>query len=229
MDKSLRVEEQVIAALRRITRAIDLHSRALLQKHGLTSPQLGALQAIERLQPVSVGSLARHIHLSPGTVTGILDRLVKRGLAARERGNLDRRSVVIRLTEDGARLVKDAPSLLQEQFQHELTKLQEWEQTMILSTLQRIASMMDAERIEAAPVLVPGVVSAPQEDISRYLEKAVVASDETPLAEETPTATDARFSAEAPESSENPYSANDSESSAEQTEQDTRQLQTPVE
>jgi hypothetical protein len=44
--------------------------------------------------------------------------------------------------------------------------------------------MMDAEDIEAAPVLVPGVVSAVPEDVSRYLEKAVVTTDETPLAEE---------------------------------------------
>ena len=55
---------------------------------------------------------------------------------------------------------------------------------MILATLQRIASMMDAEDIEAAPVLVPGVASAVPEDVSRYLEKAVVPTDEAPLAEE---------------------------------------------
>jgi hypothetical protein len=57
---------------------------------------------------------------------------------------------------------------------------------MILATLQRIASMMDAEEIEAASVLVPGVAAAPEEDVSRYLEKAVVPADETPLAEESP-------------------------------------------
>ena len=46
--------------------------------------------------------------------------------------------------------------------------------------------MMDAEEIEAAPVLVPGVAAAPEEDVSRYLEKAVVPAEETPLAEESP-------------------------------------------
>ena len=184
MSHGLPLEEQVIAALRRITRAIDLHSCLLLQKNGLTIPQLAALQAVQQLQPITVGALARDIHLGPATVTGILGRLEKRGLVSRSRGNVDRRSVVIELTEDGAQLVKEAPSLLQDRFRRKLAKLEEWEQTMILATLQRIASMMDAEDIEAAPVLVPGVVSAIPEDVSRYLEKAVVTADETPFAEE---------------------------------------------
>jgi len=188
MSGALPLEAQIIVALRRITRAIDLHSRLLLQKNGLTIPQLAALQAVQRLQPITVGALARNIHLGTATVTGILGRLEDRGLVSRTRGDSDRRSVVIELTEQGAKLVAEAPSLLQDRFRRELGKLQEWEQTMILATLQRIASMMDAESIEAASVLTPGAVSAVPEDIQRYLETAVVTTDETPLAEESPGA-----------------------------------------
>ncbi len=186
MLDSLTPEDQVIAALRRITRAIDLHSRLLLQEHGLTAPQLAALQSISRLQPVTVGVLAKAIHLSQGTVTGILNRMETRGLVTRTRGDKDRRSVVVELTEKGTAVEKAAPSLLQERFHGQLARLDEWEQTMILATLQRIASMMDAQEIEAAPVLVPGAAGAAEEDVSRYLEKAVVPSDAAPLAEEVP-------------------------------------------
>jgi DNA-binding MarR family transcriptional regulator len=184
MSNALSLEEQVIAALRRITRAIDLHSRLLLQKNGLTTPQLAALLAIQRLQPITVGALARDIHLGAATVTGILGRLEKRGLVIRTRDDRDRRSVVLELTDDGAQMANNAPSLLQDRFHRELTKLQEWEQNMILSTLQRIATMMDAEEIEASPVLVPGGVTAAPEDVSRYLEKAVFSADKIPLPKE---------------------------------------------
>jgi len=186
MPEPLTLEEQVIAALRRITRAIDLHSRLLLQKYGLTAPQLAALQAIQRMQPITVGVVAKEIHLSQATVTGILGRLESRGLVVRTRGSRDRRSVHVELTEAGDKLVKEAPSLLQERFHHGLSQLKEWEQTMILATLQRIAAMMDAERIEAAPVLGPGVPSAGGEDVSHYLESTVVPTDQTPLTEELP-------------------------------------------
>ena len=183
MPKALPLEEELVATLRRIARAIGLHSRLLLQKNGLTIPQLAALQAIERLQPIAVGVLAREIHLGAATVTGILGRLEKRGLVSRTRGSLDRRSVVIQLTDEGTQLVKEAPSLLQDRFRRELAKLPQWEQTMILATLQRVASMMDTEGIEAGAELAAGV-EAEGSKMAVLFGKAVAAAEQADLAEE---------------------------------------------
>jgi hypothetical protein len=128
--------------------------------------------------------LAREIHLGQATVTGILSRLEKRGLVVRTRANHDRRSVLVETTAEGARLLQDAPSPLQERFHAGLSRLQPWERTMILATLQRIASMMDAQQIEAAPVLESGVSGVNGEEVSRFLDKAVVTTGEAPLVEE---------------------------------------------
>ena len=159
MTTNLSIEDQVIVALRRITRAIDLHSKGLVNEVGLTAPQLATLLAVRRLHPITVGALAKSVHLSQATMTGILNRLEKRGLVERARSGNDRRSVVIELTTKGDQLLDDAPSLLQDRFRRELLTLQEWEQTQMLSTLQRIASMMDAEDIDASPVLAVGEVA----------------------------------------------------------------------
>ena len=97
MSTMLSVEDQVLAALRRITRAIDLHSRGLMQQVGLTAPQIAALQAIARLQPITAGALAKSIHLSQATVTGILTRLETRTLVSRVRSDTDRRTVLVEL------------------------------------------------------------------------------------------------------------------------------------
>lgn len=179
MEEPLSIEDQVIAALRRISRAVDLHSRVLVQQYGLTTPQLAALKAVGRLQPVSVSGVARAIHLSLPTVTGIFNRLQKRGLVTRSRDGKDRRSVVVELTGAGANLLGSAPSLLQDRFRSALSKLRQWEQTQLLASLQRIAAMMDAEDIEAAPVLSSGEASAEAEDLSRYLEAAVTPTEES--------------------------------------------------
>ena len=177
MSTLLDLEDQVIVALRRITRAIDLHSRELMQQVGLTAPQLAALKAIARLQPITVGALAKSIHLSQATLTGILTRLETRILVSRVRSVSDRRTVVVELTEEGQAVLVDAPSLLQDQFRRELLKLQEWEQTQMLATLQRIAAMMDAEEIDAAPVLAAGAATATSEDVSQFLDKAVTPAE----------------------------------------------------
>jgi len=154
--ESLNIEDRIVAAIRRIIRAVDLHSRRLDELYGLTGPQLAVLQQTARLSPVSTGALARAVHLSHPTVTGIVDRLQRRALVQRTRGGPDRRAVLVSVTESGRRLLTEVPSLLQDRFRQALTELQDWEQTLMLSCLQRIAAMMDSEAIDAAPLLAPG-------------------------------------------------------------------------
>ena len=151
MTDNLSLEEQILVALRRITRAIDVQSRTLLHDHGLTAAQLATLQMIARLEPITAGAVARGVLLGQPTITGILNRLEKRGLIRRVRGDLDRRRVNVSLTDEGRRVLTDAPPLLQDQFRQTLVKLRQWEQTQILATLQRIADMMDVGAVQTLP------------------------------------------------------------------------------
>ena len=100
-------------------------------------------------------------------MTGILDRLEKRGLVQRTRDTEDRRRMTVTATDEGLGLLDAAPSPLQDRFRAEFSKLEEWEQTHMLATLQRIAAMMDAEELEASPVLTTGAaVTAPIREAS---------------------------------------------------------------
>lgn len=145
--------EEVLAALRRIIRAIDLQSRQLMQRSGLTGPQLLTLQAIRRNGPLNVGELARLVTLSQGTVTTILDRLERKELVTRSRSTTDKRRVVVALSPAGEEALASAPTLLQEHFIHAFTELSDWEQNLILSSLQRVAGMMDLYHLDVAPVI----------------------------------------------------------------------------
>lgn len=145
-------ERAIVQSLRRITRAVDLHSRWLGKQHGLTAPQLVALAELQRSGALSAGELARHIHLSPATVSGILDRLEWRGLVRRVASARDRRRVDVELTGAGRELLQQAPSPLQDRFRLALAELAEWEQLMLLAALERVASMMDADTMELPPL-----------------------------------------------------------------------------
>lgn len=148
--------EKVLVALRRVIRATDLHSKHLAKTTGLTAPQMLLLQAIQHEGEVTIGELANKISLSQATVTSILDRLEKRDLVRRERSKEDKRKVHAYLTNQATDILKDAPIPLQERFTTQFDDLQEWEQTMILSSLQRIAQMMDAQHVDASPILYIG-------------------------------------------------------------------------
>lgn len=153
MPNELTLDDQIVAALRRIVRAVDLHSKRLVELFGLTGPQLATLQEASRLGPTTPSVIARTVHLSQGTVTGILHRLEQRGLITRTRSETDRRAVIVQISGEGTRLLDLAPSLLQDEFRHELERLEQWERHQILSTLQRVATLMDAQRLDAAPHL----------------------------------------------------------------------------
>jgi DNA-binding MarR family transcriptional regulator len=172
MDENLTLEDRVIAALRRIIRAVDLHSRHLVDQLGLTGPQLVALREAARLGKSPISALARSVHVSHPTMTGILDRLEKQGLVSRNRDKEDRRRISVSVTDRGLALLADAPSPLQDRFRDELTKLEEWERNLMLANLQRIAAMMDADQLEASPVLASGTGVATHPDDAPTQENA---------------------------------------------------------
>lgn len=150
--------EQVLMSLRRVIRATDMHSKHLAKISGLTAPQILLLQAIRKLEGAPVGQLAKEVSLSQATVTSILDRLERKGYVARERSTVDKRKVHVQLTASGIEVLRDAPLPLQDHFSKQFNNLQEWEQSMIIAALQRVAFMMDAEDIDASPVLDVGAL-----------------------------------------------------------------------
>ena len=148
------IRVEVLMLLRRITRSIDLHSSRLAHYHGLTTPQLLVLGEISQSGRITAGQLAESVSVSNATVTGILNRLSKRSLIERRRADEDKRRVLTRLTDLGERALANAPSLLHDRFVAEFEELENWEQTSLLSSLQRIASMMEVKDVDAASTLV---------------------------------------------------------------------------
>lgn len=152
-------DEELLVALRRVIRAIDLRSKQLSKDVGLTGPQLLVMINVNKQPGIMVRQIADGITLSPATITSILDRLEIKGLVQRVRSTEDKRRVEVFLTEQGQDVLVDAPLPLQEHFINRFSKLKDWEQSQLVAAMQRIASMMDAEDIDASPLLEVGSLS----------------------------------------------------------------------
>jgi DNA-binding MarR family transcriptional regulator len=150
--------EQLLISLRRVIRAIDIHSRQLNKQSGLTGPQLMVMQNIAQLKAPLAKDIAQGVALSAATVTTIIDRLESRGLVIRTRSETDKRKVHLSLSDSGKLLLSLSPKPLQEHFIRRYQNLEEWEQSQLLSAVERIASMMDAQELDAAPVLLVGQI-----------------------------------------------------------------------
>jgi DNA-binding MarR family transcriptional regulator len=151
--------DDVLIALRRIMRATELNSRGLAKKSNLTPSQLIVLQLIANGRRVTPGYIADKSTLSHATVTALLQKLESRGLISRQKDDTDKRRQHIMVTELGITTISTAPDILQTQFQKQFGEIDEWEQNFLLSALQRVASMLDADQIDAAPILHYGEIN----------------------------------------------------------------------
>ncbi len=164
------LSEDILVALSRVIRAVDQHSKKLVQSHGLTGPQALILNEIVRNGRLTGSELARNISLSQATVTDIVKRLEHKQLLTKTRDAIDKRKYFLQPTEAGKQLMMASVPLLQERFAERLAELKDWERTQLLSSLQRIAEMMNAEDLDAAPMLTSGAMNASPEAVEAVID-----------------------------------------------------------
>lgn len=154
---SIRSEDALIA-LRQIQRKTEQASKRLAAMAGLTPSQLLVLQILSERGEISAGEVSKMTQLKHATITSLADKLIARGMLARRRCDEDRRKVWLTLLPDGQKAITSAPDLLQETFQNRFEGLPDWHQSMLVSALERVAALLDAEDLEAAPILDIGAL-----------------------------------------------------------------------
>jgi DNA-binding MarR family transcriptional regulator len=161
--------QKALVLMRQIIRSTDMQDKEISRRTGLTLPQLMVMQTLRDNVRLTSGELAKEMTLTQATVTSILDRLEKKSLIARERGIEDRRKVWVSLTSDGAELMKGAPTTQQDIFVRHFDDMHNWEQSTIVASLERIAFMLNAQHLDAAPLLDLGQLDRDQNETSNLL------------------------------------------------------------
>ena len=100
---------KALQAVRGLVGALSQSARLIEQRTGVSNAQLFLLQQIAAEPDLSVNALAARAMTHQSTASVVLSRLERRGLVQRARSADDRRSVVLRLTPAGRRLLRRAP------------------------------------------------------------------------------------------------------------------------
>ena len=153
-----RTDDSLIA-LRRILRATDLYARDLAHSAGLTPAQLRVLQIVAEKGSATPKELSKQMGVSQATITALVDKLVSREQVQRIQSETDRRQTNVTLTQSGHATLANAPDALQQRFVREFEGLEDWEQSMLVAALERVATMLDAKELDAAPVLTTGDIN----------------------------------------------------------------------
>lgn len=152
------VATETLRVLRRILRQAERANRHLAAVSGLTPSQLLVLQEVERRGEATPTYIATTLQFGQATVTNIIDRLSAAGYLTRTRAESDRRRFLLRVTDAGRTALETAPDLLQDRFREGFSYLPAWEQAMILASLERLADLLGATDIDAAPLIDTGAI-----------------------------------------------------------------------
>lgn len=148
MNEGIDTCNAIIATIRKIIRAVDIHSKKLRVSAGITGPQLIILKEIKHQQHITTTELAKKISLSQSTVTSILDRLVERNLVTRIRDDIDKRKWFLEISNSGIGILDNAPTAMQKSFIDNFLNLPQLQQQHMLATLQQIANLMHEDVVK---------------------------------------------------------------------------------
>jgi DNA-binding MarR family transcriptional regulator len=96
----------IVQVSRKVTSEFEEQLAAL----DLTVPQAQLLRQLD--EPLPMVGAAERMHCDPSNVTGIVDRLERRGLVARKTSAADRRVKELELTDEGRRLAVQVEAIL---------------------------------------------------------------------------------------------------------------------
>jgi len=118
----------------------------LVTPYKLTVAQFKALQHVywyDREEGIGICELSQHLGLANSTTSGIVDRLEREGWVKRDRSNLDRRTVRVKLTGKGRELFGRAPKDVEEFWTVTIGRLSIRDQEELLAGLRKLREVME--------------------------------------------------------------------------------------
>jgi DNA-binding MarR family transcriptional regulator len=139
--------QDIVTTIRKFVRAVSYDAFRISREYGLTGPQSAVMRTLFKQGPLSSATLSRMLYVTPSNITGIIDRLEKKGFVKRVQTKEDRRVALIELTKSGYKQSSELSDPMEKKLIKALSDL-EPEQVRTLSvTINRILSLIDAKGV----------------------------------------------------------------------------------
>jgi DNA-binding MarR family transcriptional regulator len=142
IDSRRRDISEIVYSIRLLQGVSRNRLRESVRKHRITGQQLGALRFVALSPGISMRELSEQLYLHISTVSGIVDRLEKKGYVARERGGEDRRIVHLVVTANGRRAIRRLPLVGMGRLIHTIDQLPTGQLRDILKGLRLLLNIM---------------------------------------------------------------------------------------
>ncbi len=149
----------ILINIRKIVRSINLESKRIQKDYGVSIPQVLCLNYLHHSpnfqSPQS--SIKAFLNLNSSTVSGIIQRLERKGLIARLPKTGDKRVTNVVLTAVGENLLNDIPPLLHDRLSKKLENYNEDDLKNIETVLNQLVSILQISDIDASPLIADDI------------------------------------------------------------------------
>ena len=138
MDDYKELNEILVRLFRSI---MDVEEKAIITREfqDITNNDMHVIEAIGIGTPKNMSSIAKKLSVTVGTLTIAMNSLVKKGYVKRERGEEDRRVVLVKLTEKGVKAYHHHEDYHRQMTQAILDKLDDTELPVLVKTLDALS------------------------------------------------------------------------------------------
>lgn len=128
----------------RVTQHMSQQFRAHFGQMNLTFPQALVLTVLGEEEPVPISALAERTGSANSTVSGVVDRLEKLGLARRERSETDRRVIYVSVTDKYRALRKKAETDVSGYFLSLVSEMSPEDRVQVSTALKKLDELLTA-------------------------------------------------------------------------------------
>ncbi len=157
---------EILTGIRKIVRVINLESKQLERKYQISIPQLLCLKFISEQQQYQSyhKDIKNYLQLNASTVTGIINRLERKGLIAKLPKKGDMRAIPIVLTATGVELLRTVPEPLHTQICEHLKTLPQQKIAELEKAFSLIVKFLDESYTDASPIVTAEISLNPADN-----------------------------------------------------------------
>ena len=138
--------DRILMNYLKVSQHLSQQFRSHFGKVNLTFPQALALSIMGAEGPMPISKLAENMGSANSTISGIVDRLERLGLAKRTRSELDHRVIYVETTEKYQEIRERAKSGVNEYFNSLLDRLAPGEREDVANALEVLDRALTADR-----------------------------------------------------------------------------------
>jgi DNA-binding MarR family transcriptional regulator len=144
------IVEQIIADMKKTTWAMKCAMSERLVRLGISMAQFHIAVTLQRAGTMPMSRLAELLGISQSNASGLIDRLEERGYVERTRVPEDRRIVLVRVTDNGARVIEENDALSDDLMREVLGRLDPAELPAIARATAGVRAALEATSDEPA-------------------------------------------------------------------------------